>query len=76
MSEEKITRDSLKNGTKLMEIPLPDKSLVVMVKRGTRYFIPRGNTHLEENDILLIITDDEAALKQTFKDLGLKGYKV
>lgn len=76
MSEVKITRDSLKNGTKLMEIPLPDKSLVVMVKRGTRFFIPRGNTHLEENDILLIITDDEAALKQTFKDLGLKGYKV
>lgn len=76
MSEVKITQESLKNGTKLMEIPLPDKSLVVMVKRGTRFFIPRGNTHLEENDTLLIITDDEAALTQTYKDLGLKGYKV
>lgn len=74
ISEVKITKNSLKGGNKLMEIPIPDKTLVVMVKRGEHFFIPRGNTQLEENDILLIITDDETALKQTYNDLGLKGF--
>lgn len=76
ISEVKITKESLKHGNTLMEMPVPDKTLVVMVRRGEHFFIPRGNTHLEENDILLIITDDEEALKQTYLELGLKGYKM
>lgn len=76
MFEVKITKESLKNGNKLMEIPLPEKSLVVMVKREKYFFIPRGNTQLEEGDLLLMITDDEIVLKETFQRLGVEGYKI
>ncbi|MDL2227840.1 potassium/proton antiporter [Bacteroidales bacterium OttesenSCG-928-K03] len=76
MSEVVVTEDSLRFGNQLMNIPIPEKSLVVMVKRGNHYFIPRGNSILEENDVMLIITDDEEALKKTYQELGVKGYSV
>ncbi len=41
MSEVIVTEESLQFGNRMMDIPLPDKTLVVMVKR--RYFFhPRG----------------------------------
>jgi cell volume regulation protein A len=59
MSEVIVTAESLRFGNRMMDIPLPDKTLVVMIKRGDSFFIPRGNTELEEGDRLLIISDDE-----------------
>jgi cell volume regulation protein A len=59
----------------MMDIPLPDKTLVVMIKRGDSFFIPRGNTELEEGDRLLIISDDEKALKETYENLGIDAYR-
>lgn len=76
MSEVVITEESLRFGKKIMNIPIPEKTLVVMVRRGENYFIPKGNSELELGDILLVITDDEEALKQTYKELGVNGYKV
>jgi len=54
-----------------MDISLPDRTLVVMVKCNQRYFIPRGNTRLEVGDSVLVITDDEEGLKETYRQLGI-----
>lgn len=62
----------LSKGNRLMDISLPDKTLVVMVKRDNKYFVPTGKTPLKEKDMLLVITDDHEALIQTFKDLGIE----
>lgn len=72
MSEVTIKSSNLIHGNKMMNIPLPDKTLVVMVKRHDHYFIPRGNTELNEGDILLLISDDEEALRETYKQLDQK----
>ncbi len=72
MSEVTIKKGNLENGNKIMNIPLPEKTLVVMVKRNNHYFIPKGNTELNEGDILLLISDDEDALRETYKQLGEK----
>lgn len=64
MSEMRVSATMLKNGSRLMDITIPDHVLVAMVKRNGRYFIPRGNTHLAEGDSILIITDDEHTLEQ------------
>ncbi len=74
MSEVIVTEESLRYGNKMKDIPLPDKTLVVMVKRGNSYFIPRGHTEIRENDRMLIISDDEKALQQTYEDLGMDSY--
>ena len=53
-----------------MDLPLPDNTLVVMVKREDKYFVPTGKTALVEKDKLLIITDnhdDLVKIVDTFK---------
>jgi len=71
MSEITVQQEMLNNGKRIMDISLPDRTLVVMVKRQERYFIPRGNTQLEVGDSVLVITDDEEELKETYRQLGM-----
>lgn len=70
--EIEITKKVLENGIQLMNLGLPDKTLAVMVKRDNMFFVPSGKTILKEKDKLLIITDDHEALRETYKNLGLK----
>ncbi len=72
MAEITVSEEMLKNGNTLIDIPLPDKVLVVMVKRGGNYFVPRGNTELDPKDSILVITDNEALLRETYRTLGIK----
>lgn len=68
-SEVKISEKSLKDGDKLMDLGLPEKTIVVMVKRDDKYFVPNGKTVLYVDDILLVITDDYQALQETYQRL-------
>lgn len=76
MSEIDITPAVLAHGNKLMHLTLPDHTLAVMVKRDGRYFIPKGNTELKENDKLLMISDNDEALLQAYDALGVKEYTM
>ncbi|RHJ92139.1 potassium/proton antiporter [Parabacteroides bouchesdurhonensis] len=76
MSEIDITPAVLNHGNKLMELTLPDHTLAVMVKRNGRYFIPKGNTELKENDKLLMISDNDEALLQAYESLGIQDYTM
>lgn len=76
MSEIDITPAVLSHGNKLMQLTLPNHTLAVMVKREGRYFIPKGNTELKENDKLLIISDNDEALLQAYQSLGVKEYTM
>ncbi|MDD4427152.1 MAG: potassium/proton antiporter [Paludibacter sp.] len=71
MCEIKVNKNMLNQGNRLLNIDLPEHTLVVMVKRDQRYFIPRGNTQLEEGDSLLVITDNEEAMHETYRQLGI-----
>ena len=69
-TEIHINSQALKNGNLIMNLPLPEKTVIVMVKRDNKYFVPSGNTALQENDKLLVITDDHEGLIQTVNSLG------
>lgn len=71
MAEVEITEQSLRNGSRVMALPLPENTLVVMVKRKERYLIPKGHTLLQPGDKLLLIADNENALKRSLRQLGL-----
>src|SRR5690606_2143020 len=71
-SEIKVTASALSNGNHLMDLKLPEKTIVVMVKRDGKYFVPNGKTTLNEGDMLLVITDDYTALRETYQRLGMK----
>lgn len=72
LSTEIVVNDfAVKDGNKLMEMPLPDDALVVLVKRGTNYFIPKGKTELHVGDKLLIMMNNEETLNQTYQNMGI-----
>ena len=76
LSEIALTKAALAHGNHLMDIPLSDQTLVVMVKRGHQYFIPKGNTELHAGDKLLVITNNENALIETYRNLGIMNYRL
>ncbi len=70
-SEILITDEVLKNGSRLMDLKMPEKTLAIMVKRDSTFFVPTGRTVLMAGDKLLVITDDNAALEETYRELGI-----
>lgn len=74
MSEIEVSEILLKKGNHLMDLTLPDNTLVVMVKRDNKFFIPRGSTKLNIGDKLLVITDNDEELAKTYKELGINDY--
>lgn len=76
MTEITVCEQQLQNGHRLVDMALPDKTLAVMVKRSNNYFIPKGNTELAVGDKLLVITDDENALRETYQSMGISKYNM
>ena len=76
MSEIELTDEALSGGNKLMNLSLPDNTLVVMVKRREQYFVPKGHTHLQSGDRLLVISDNDEELRKSYESLGLSRYTM
>lgn len=74
ISEIEVSEKLLAKGNHLMDLTLPDNTLVVMVKRDKHFFIPRGRTLLDIGDKLLVITDNDEELENTYKELGIRDY--
>ncbi len=72
-SEATITDAVLERGNCLMDLKLPESSLVIMVKRGDNYFVPTGSTHLHKGDKIMILSDDYEALRETLQNMGFEG---
>lgn len=52
-------------GNRILELHLPEQSLIILVQRGDQYLTPSGSTLLEEGDMLTIITTSKTALAET-----------
>jgi len=77
MTEIELSVEILSDGhNQLMNISLPDQTLVVMIKRHDKYFIPKGNTELMPSDILLVITNNEDSLIKTYENLGITDFRI
>ena len=74
MSEIAVLPRMLERGDRLMDLSLPDNTLVVMVKRKCRYFVPTGKTRLAPDDKLLVISDNDEELRHTYAELGIGEY--
>ena len=67
-TEMEVTADMLAHGNLLKNIVFPDKTLVIMVRRGEDFFVPTGNSELETGDQLLVITDNDAMLAAQYRE--------
>lgn len=55
----------------MMDFRLPEKTLVIMVKRGENYFVPTGKTQLHIGDQLMLLSDNQAELECALSALGI-----
>ena len=67
-----VTASMLHNGDTLKDIQLPGHTLVVMVCRDGKYFVPKGFTQLRPGDKLLVVSDDNEELLRKVDLLGIK----
>lgn len=71
-AEIELKEDAMHQGNRLIDLPIPENARVAMIKRDDNYFIPTGSTKLEENDKLLIITEDNQVLKKLYSSLKIE----
>ncbi len=76
MTEINVNESLLANGDNLMSLNLPAKTLVIMIRRGDDFFVPKGGTTLQAGDKLLVISDDADELRETCDKLGVSHYSI
>ena len=57
MEERHVDAPMLAGGSLLMELDLREEELVILVRRGDRYMVPKGKLELAVGDILLIVSE-------------------
>lgn len=75
-SELLVSEGLLGNGRCLCDIPMPEDTMVMMVKRDKKFFIPNAKTELKAGDKLLIVAGKEEELKEAYGRLGIDHYSV
>ena len=71
ITEATVTEKMLTIGTRMMDFRLPEKTLVIMVKRGDNYFVPTGKTRLHVGDWLMLLSDNQAELECALEAFGI-----
>ena len=64
-----IAASHLADGNRLSEMNFPDDTLAILIKRGTSYIVPRGNTMLHIGDTVLLISKSDSRLADFQKRL-------
>jgi len=67
-TEIEVKWDMLVEGNHLREIHLPPQTLVIMVRRGEDFFVPTGQSELQEGDQLLVLTDNDIEVANRYKE--------
>jgi len=55
-----VTEKLIVKGNKLKDLAVPPHTLVIMVRRDSTFFVPKGDTELQLGDLLLVISDNNA----------------
>lgn len=58
LSEVDIIEGGVRDGAHLRDVTLPEKTLVMMIRRGDKYIVPNGSTILHKGDKLLLISEE------------------
>ena len=59
-AEFEVPKGSLLAGKNLVELNLPEGALILLIRRGGEFIVPRGNTQIREKDHLMVIANHKA----------------
>lgn len=57
MEERPLLPEMISEGNRLMDLDLKEEELVILVRRGDEYIVPKGKLELQVGDILLIVSE-------------------
>ncbi|GAD05513.1 potassium/proton antiporter [Porphyromonas crevioricanis] len=73
MEERIVTEEMISAGDRLMDIDLDEKELVILISRHGSYRVPKGPMHLQEGDILLIVSEQD---RRTTDKIAMQQYPL
>jgi cell volume regulation protein A len=67
-----VPYDSSVVGSKIAQIKIPLKALIVLISRGDKFIVPNGSTVIEGGDVFLVLANDHdfKSLQRTLATLG------
>ena len=66
LTEMEVKPDFLAGGNTLKDIKLKPNTLVMMIRRGDNYIVPKGDTEIEVGDKILFISTNVAELPEDY----------
>lgn len=72
MAEIHIPESSLAVDKKIVSLEFPRSAIIAMIKRDEAYITPNGSTVIEAGDILIVLSDKQAGIREVFDSLQLE----
>lgn len=70
LTEVDIIEGGARDGALLKDVKLPEKTLVMMIRRGDKYIVPNGSTTLHRGDKLLLISEEVQVQEHELRHRG------
>ncbi len=75
LTEKEVRPDWLTHGNRIRDIRLDRNTLVMMIRRGDDYIVPKGDTELYPGDKVLCITGEQAPLPEDYAMSRREGFR-
>ncbi len=72
LSEIQVPEYSQAVGKKVVHLQFPKRAIIAMISRNDEFITPNGNTEIEANDLLIILTENRKTLEEVYSSLGIK----
>ena len=76
MREIGIAKGNTIVGKKIVDIEFPKTAIIAMIKRDDKYITPNGNTVINADDVLIVLSDTEKGIKKVFKALNIQEFSA
>lgn len=76
MREIGIANGSIVVGKKIVDIEFPRNAIIAMIKRDEKYITPNGNTIINADDVLIVLSENKEGIKEVFKALKIREFSA
>jgi len=76
MREIGIAKGNKIVGKKIVDIEFPKTAIIAMIKRDDKYITPNGNTVINADDVLIVLSETKKGIKKVFKALNIQEFSA
>ena len=63
-------------GKKIVDIEFPKTAIIAMIKRDEKYITPNGSTVINEDDVLIVLSENKKGITKVFKALNIQEFSA